>query len=270
MIARGHSCHQSRDRQHLPDPSLDGKGKEGETSVSRQGCNTINSDCASLGFSTTENSCASHVNECVSHVSVGSVNPNIQQLSRVQQQLHVQQAAAAHTDHQEVSLRITSEAHPLQRDGRPDPRGAPQNAERSRRAADPQLDKNRAAAQDCRENWRGHVPQPEDQEQGPLPQSGPHQGAEQGIEQEESGSGRVLHYEVGHEWTEQSDHRPAPDGCDEAHHGDHAKVIFVSFGAYSLDLNKSLPPLALHPCLHLYGFRVLSNSDRAPLYLARA
>ena len=27
------------------------------------------------------------------------------------------------------------------------------------------------------------------------------------------------------------------------------------------------PPLALHPCLDLYGFRVLSNSDRAPVFL---
>ena len=29
----------------------------------------------------------------------------------------------------------------------------------------------------------------------------------------------------------------------------------------------SPPPLALHPCLDLYGFRVLSNSDRAPVFL---
>ena len=30
---------------------------------------------------------------------------------------------------------------------------------------------------------------------------------------------------------------------------------------------RSPPPLAFHPCLDLYGFRVLSNSDRAPLFL---
>ena len=30
---------------------------------------------------------------------------------------------------------------------------------------------------------------------------------------------------------------------------------------------RSPPPLALHPCLDLYGFRVLSNSDRAPVFL---
>ena len=29
----------------------------------------------------------------------------------------------------------------------------------------------------------------------------------------------------------------------------------------------SPPQLALHPCLDLYGFRVLSNSDRAPVFL---
>ena len=29
----------------------------------------------------------------------------------------------------------------------------------------------------------------------------------------------------------------------------------------------SPPPLALHPRLDLYGFRVLSNSDRAPVFL---
>ena len=29
----------------------------------------------------------------------------------------------------------------------------------------------------------------------------------------------------------------------------------------------SPPPLALHPCLDRYGFRVLSNSDRAPVFL---
>ena len=29
----------------------------------------------------------------------------------------------------------------------------------------------------------------------------------------------------------------------------------------------SPPPLALHPGLDLYGFRVLSNSDRAPVLL---
>ena len=29
----------------------------------------------------------------------------------------------------------------------------------------------------------------------------------------------------------------------------------------------SPPPLALHPCLDRYGFRVLSNSDRAPVIL---
>ena len=30
---------------------------------------------------------------------------------------------------------------------------------------------------------------------------------------------------------------------------------------------RSPPPLALHPCLDLYGFRVLSNSDRVPVFL---
>ena len=29
----------------------------------------------------------------------------------------------------------------------------------------------------------------------------------------------------------------------------------------------SPPPLALHPCLDLYGFRVLTNPDRAPVFL---
>ena len=30
---------------------------------------------------------------------------------------------------------------------------------------------------------------------------------------------------------------------------------------------RSPPLLALHPCLNLYGFWVLSNSDRAPVFL---